>query len=79
VAERQLLQRLVCEAVKMNEIRRYCTDTTQLGRVCSPSSYIYSCTASAELVKTYLTVDQLYSLHFSPRVGPEAVSMWVNV
>ena len=37
--ERLLLQRLVFEAVDMNEVRRYSTDTTQLPRVRVPSSY----------------------------------------
>jgi len=41
--ERLLLQRLVYETVDMNEICRYCTDTTQLGRVCSLLCYVYCC------------------------------------
>jgi len=56
MAERQLLERLVYEAVDMNEIRRYCTDTTLLGRVCTACSYILRLGQNPQSRKTVVCV-----------------------
>ena len=64
VSERLLLQRLVHEAIDMNEIHRYCTDTTQLGRVSILWPYISHFVAFTTVVKLYLTVKKLCWLHF---------------